>query len=268
MRMREAWSILALAAWGAIAVVTPAASFAADAERLQMRVGVSPDYPPLAFKEGRRAARRRDRFRPQAGGGLRRRRDVRRGEVRRSHRRAQEAEDRRHHVRHVDHRRPPLRRRLHRSLQARRADGARSQEPTRYGSRLAVRSTRPECASASWPRPPARCSPAGVSTRRPSRPSTLPSRASRPCAADSWTSSSTTPRRSGAPSAARVSEDPDLTGIYRPLTEEHLAWAVRKEDAELKGFLNAALAHWRKTGEIDSIVDRWVPVRKFAVDLP
>ena len=48
---------------------------------------------------------------------------------------------------------------------------------------------------------------------------------------------------------------------------EHLAWAVRQEDSELKGFLNAALAHWRKTGEIESIADHWVPVRKIAVEV-
>jgi ABC-type amino acid transport substrate-binding protein len=62
-------------------------------------------------------------------------------------------------------------------------------------------------------------------------------------------------------------EDPDLTGLYRLLTEEHLAWAVKKDNGELRGFLNAALAHWKQTGEIDSIVDRWITVRRVAVDL-
>lgn len=62
-------------------------------------------------------------------------------------------------------------------------------------------------------------------------------------------------------------EDPDLTGLYRPLTEEHLAWAVKKDNGELRGFLNAALAHWKRTGEIDAIVDRWITVRRVAVEV-
>ena len=54
MRLREAWSILVLTAF--VAVTSPAGSFAQEAGdaagRLQLRVGVSPDYPPLAFREG------------------------------------------------------------------------------------------------------------------------------------------------------------------------------------------------------------------------
>jgi polar amino acid transport system substrate-binding protein len=62
-----------------------------------------------------------------------------------------------------------------------------------------------------------------------------------------------------------ATEDPDLTGLYRPLTDEGLAWAVRKGDAKTRKFLDAALARWRKDGTLQSIVDRWVPVKKIAV---
>jgi ABC-type amino acid transport substrate-binding protein len=66
-----------------------------------------------------------------------------------------------------------------------------------------------------------------------------------------------------APTAWRIAEDRDgtLLGLYRPLTEEHLAWAVRKSDAPLRQQLNAALTAWRLDGTLQAILDRWIKVQ-------
>lgn len=67
-----------------------------------------------------------------------------------------------------------------------------------------------------------------------------------------------------APTVWRVAgdiEQRDLHGLYRPLTEEELAWAVRKNDTQLRSLLDATLTHWQREGMIDPIVQRWIPVR-------
>jgi len=58
-------------------------------------------------------------------------------------------------------------------------------------------------------------------------------------------------------------EDPELIGIYKPLTDEYLAWAVRKDDASTLGaLLDAKIAEWTKNGELQAVIDRWIPVTK------
>ncbi len=67
-----------------------------------------------------------------------------------------------------------------------------------------------------------------------------------------------------APTVWRLAGDPasrDLQGLYRPLTEEHLAWAVRADDTQLLTLLDTTLEHWKREGRIEPIVDRWIPVR-------
>jgi polar amino acid transport system substrate-binding protein len=63
------------------------------------------------------------------------------------------------------------------------------------------------------------------------------------------------------------STETELTGLYRLLTDEQLAWAVRKGDRGTLELLNGALARWRKEGQIDLIVDRWITVRRRALEL-
>lgn len=46
------------------------------------------------------------------------------------------------------------------------------------------------------------------------------------------------------------------------LHEQTLAWAVRPGDEELKRQANAALARWRASGWLDETLDRWMPYRK------
>ena len=67
-----------------------------------------------------------------------------------------------------------------------------------------------------------------------------------------------------APTVWRLAGDPtsnDLQGLYHPLTEEHLAWAVRPEDTRLHTLLDTTLSHWKREGLIGPIVNRWIPVR-------
>lgn len=47
-----------------------------------------------------------------------------------------------------------------------------------------------------------------------------------------------------------------------PLHEQELAWAVRPGDEELKRQANEALARWRASGWLDETLDRWMPYRK------
>ena len=67
-------------------------------------------------------------------------------------------------------------------------------------------------------------------------------------------------------SGGSLNPDPELRGLYRPLTEEYLAWAVRKDDESLRNRLNEILVHWQSTGKTEEVLDRWIPVRKITVD--
>lgn len=49
-----------------------------------------------------------------------------------------------------------------------------------------------------------------------------------------------------------------LVGLYTPLTEEYLAWAVRKGDDKLKAQLDAAVLEMKQRGVVDAIVRRWI----------
>lgn len=65
----------------------------------------------------------------------------------------------------------------------------------------------------------------------------------------------------------RFENDPDLTGMYRPLTEEYLAWAVRPADEHTLGKdLDRILDQLETSGELAATLDRWLPVRKVTVD--
>ena len=55
-------------------------------------------------------------------------------------------------------------------------------------------------------------------------------------------------------------ENSDLISLYAPLTEEMLAWAVRKDDTALVAELNRALKLMRSNGTLQYILNRWIPV--------
>lgn len=60
---------------------------------------------------------------------------------------------------------------------------------------------------------------------------------------------------------ANDSRNSDLISQYSPLTEEMLAWAVRKDDPQLQGDLNRALDLMRSNGTLSYILSRWIPVQ-------
>lgn len=60
--------------------------------------------------------------------------------------------------------------------------------------------------------------------------------------------------------ATSTTMNPDLFGMYRPLTEEYLAWAVRIQDKALADALNRELANMSKDGSLKRITRRWIPV--------
>ena len=53
----------------------------------------------------------------------------------------------------------------------------------------------------------------------------------------------------------------DLMSLDRLLTEESLAWAVRKGDEAWRQRIYAELARMRQTGVLQHILGRWVPVQ-------
>ncbi len=60
--------------------------------------------------------------------------------------------------------------------------------------------------------------------------------------------------------ATNATMNPELFGIYRPLTREYLAWAVRRQDKTLANALNRALTDMYSDGTLNRITRRWIPV--------
>ena len=67
-----------------------------------------------------------------------------------------------------------------------------------------------------------------------------------------------------APTVWRIAGNPnekELEGLYWPLTKEPLAWAVRKDDEPLRFALNRELEQWRINGSLKQMLSRWVSLR-------
>jgi ABC-type amino acid transport substrate-binding protein len=56
--------------------------------------------------------------------------------------------------------------------------------------------------------------------------------------------------------------NPDFSGRYTPLTDEYLAWAVRKGDTELLEQVNDIVQRWQDEGGIEAVLDLWIKTRK------
>ncbi len=54
--------------------------------------------------------------------------------------------------------------------------------------------------------------------------------------------------------------DDRIFGLYTPLTDEYLAWAVKTGNVELQQELNTALESWKATGFLKSTLSKWIPV--------
>jgi ABC-type amino acid transport substrate-binding protein len=67
-----------------------------------------------------------------------------------------------------------------------------------------------------------------------------------------------------APTIWRIAGNPnekELTGLYWPLTKEPLAWAVRKDDESFRFALNRELQQWKGSGSLKQTLSRWVTLR-------
>jgi hypothetical protein len=57
-------------------------------------------------------------------------------------------------------------------------------------------------------------------------------------------------------------------GLYTPLTDEYLAWAVRLEEEDTLGEqLGGALLRWQGTGQLKRVLNRWITVRKVPIKM-
>ena len=54
----------------------------------------------------------------------------------------------------------------------------------------------------------------------------------------------------------------DLAGIWEPLNRENLAWAVRRDDAQLLAQINDILGGWKRDGTLSGVLVRWLPYLK------
>ncbi len=69
-----------------------------------------------------------------------------------------------------------------------------------------------------------------------------------------------------APTVWRFSADlatlhPGLVGLFKSLTDEPLAWAVRKNDPALLEQLNLELARMRREGRLQEILAKWIKTK-------
>jgi polar amino acid transport system substrate-binding protein len=52
-----------------------------------------------------------------------------------------------------------------------------------------------------------------------------------------------------------------LSGLFTPLTQEYLAWAVAREDVALRARIDATIAAWMEEGRLGPVLLRWIPLR-------
>ena len=67
-----------------------------------------------------------------------------------------------------------------------------------------------------------------------------------------------------APTVWRIGGNPnekELTGLYWLMTKEPLAWAVRKSDEPLRFALNSEVKRWEANGLLKLTIARWMPIR-------
>jgi polar amino acid transport system substrate-binding protein len=57
-----------------------------------------------------------------------------------------------------------------------------------------------------------------------------------------------------------VSEnEADIAGFWEPLTEEYLAWGVRKDDEKFILDVNTVLQQWKQNGTLNGVLQKWLP---------
>ena len=53
----------------------------------------------------------------------------------------------------------------------------------------------------------------------------------------------------------------ELAGLFRPLTDERLAWVVRQQDRPLLTAIDKIIRDWRSSGELTRLINRWLPIQ-------
>jgi ABC-type amino acid transport substrate-binding protein len=57
-----------------------------------------------------------------------------------------------------------------------------------------------------------------------------------------------------------VSEnESDIAALWEPLTEDQYAWGIRKEDEQLLKEINSILKEWRLSGTLNEVLRKWLP---------
>ncbi len=57
-----------------------------------------------------------------------------------------------------------------------------------------------------------------------------------------------------------VSEnEADLVALWEPFDEQYLAWGVRRDDPKLLAFVNRTLGIWKRDGTLNRVLNRWIP---------
>jgi len=63
-----------------------------------------------------------------------------------------------------------------------------------------------------------------------------------------------------APSIAwLVSENETLKGFWEPLNQEYLGWGVNRDDTKLLRQVNFVLKTWKKNGTLKEVLSKWLP---------
>lgn len=61
-------------------------------------------------------------------------------------------------------------------------------------------------------------------------------------------------------SLANNKDTQDLMSVNTLLTEEHMAWAVKKNNGDLLQAVNEQIAYMKKSGILNAIIHKWIPV--------
>jgi len=57
-------------------------------------------------------------------------------------------------------------------------------------------------------------------------------------------------------------KEAEIGYLQEPLSEEDIAWGLRRSDSELLAAVNLALAKWKTDGTLEKTMDRWIPYLK------
>lgn len=57
----------------------------------------------------------------------------------------------------------------------------------------------------------------------------------------------------------------NLSGLFWPLTDEDLAWAVGLDNSELADRINAIILKWKRNGTITKIINKWIKLKRIFV---